>query len=257
MFDFVWDVKIGYVLCGIIWLMMCGFAVGNYACSLIHRLPRGRLVLDKPPYCGTCGTLLATRDLFPVFSALMLRHKCRYCGTKFPVSHTWTELLVAFLFVLAFFKYGFGDIFVLASILGVFLIVLAAIEANERMIMGKIIVCIAITGMVYRTLVDASIFNFLESALLGLFLGALLWRKGIRKVGHIYVIPRQVQMLAAGGLVMGSKLLVPFLGLFAGLSALFYLLALVRRKPFAITIPFGITLMLLVLYPQLIPPLHF
>src|ERR1700733_1151224 len=106
MFDAVWDIKIGYVLCGIIWAVALGFAVGNYACSLVHRLPRGRLILDKPPYCGHCGEPLQTRDLFPVVSALLLRHRCRYCHTPFPVSHTWTELLVGLLFVLTYFEYN-------------------------------------------------------------------------------------------------------------------------------------------------------
>ena len=88
-----------YMWSGIIWAVVMGLALGNYACSLIHRLPRGRLLLDKAPYCGSCGTLLQVKDLFPVISAVLLRHRCRYCGTPFPISHTVTELLLAGLFV--------------------------------------------------------------------------------------------------------------------------------------------------------------
>src|SRR5689334_22737308 len=129
MFNGVLGVPFGFVLCGVIWAVALGFAAGNYACSLVHRLPRGRLILDKKPYCGNCGTLLRVKDLFPVVSAFMLRHRCRYCGAPFPVSHTWTEILVGLLFVLAYLRYGYGDQFVLVVFLGTFLITLAAIEA--------------------------------------------------------------------------------------------------------------------------------
>lgn len=261
MFTYVWDVKIGYVICGIIWSLACGFSVGNYACSLVHRLPRGRLVLDKPPYCGTCGTLLATRDLFPVFSALWLRHKCRYCHTPYPVSHTWTELLVGLLFVLAYFKYGYNETFFLVSFIGVFLIILAAIETNERIVMGKILVCLVVCGMVYRTLMDASIYGFLEGGLYGLILGAVLWNKQVKKVGHIYVLPPYAQLMAVGGLIAGDKAFPMYFALLVLFSAVFYALTLIRRKPFTATVPFGLALTLMVLYPAmfegLIPPLHF
>src|ERR1700733_4243052 len=121
MLDAVVGIKFGYILCGIIWAIALGFAAGNYACSLVHRLPRGRLILDKKPYCGSCGTLLQVRDLFPVVSALLLRHRCRYCGAPFPVSHTWTELLVGLLFVLTFLEHSFSEQFLLITAIGVFL----------------------------------------------------------------------------------------------------------------------------------------
>lgn len=251
MFDAVWDMKIGYVLCGIIWSLACGFAIGNYACSLVHRLPRGRLILDKTPYCGNCGTLLKTADLFPVFSALLLRHKCRYCKQPFPVSHTWTELCVGLLFTLAFFKYGYGEEFVLIAIIGVFLITLAAIEANDDIIIGKVLLCLVVFGMLFRTLMDHSIFNFVQGALTGGLVSALLWRKSIRKEGHVYFLPPQAQMMAVGALCVGQLKLLDFAAIMLALTALFFLLASVRRKRFVLSVPFGLATMLLVLYPNI------
>jgi len=250
MFDYVWDIKIGYVICGIIWSLQCGFSVGNYACSLVHRLPRGKLMLDKPPYCGTCGTLLETRDLFPVLSALWLRHRCRFCKTPFPPSHTWTEFLVGILFVLAFFQYGYDEHFFLISFIGVFLITLAAIDANENMVIGKILACLLVCGMVYRTLMDATIFGFMEGALYGVLLGALLWHKDVKKVGHIYVLPPAAQLMAVGGLVVGGHGIITFLIVYAWLALMFFLWSIARRKRFVLTIPFGIALTLLVMYPS-------
>lgn len=251
MFDAIWDMKIGYVLCGIIWSLACGFAVGNYACSLVHRLPRGKLMLDKTPYCGNCGTLLQTKDLFPVFSALLLRHKCRYCRQPFPVSHTWTELLVGLLFVLAFFQYSYGEHFILIAFIGVFLITLAAIEANDRIIIGRILLCLAIAGMVYRTLVDGTIYDFVQSALTGLIISAFLWRKEVKKVGHIYTIPPHAWMITVGALCVGQKQLLLFAVLMLGFTAFFFLLACIRHKKLTLSVPFGLAVILPVLYPKL------
>ncbi len=250
MFDAIWDMKIGYVLCGIIWSLACGFAVGNYACSLVHRLPRGKLMLDKTPYCGNCGTLLKTADLFPVFSAMWLRHKCRYCKQPFPVSHTWTELCVGLLFVLAFFQHGYGEAFVLISIIGVFLITLAAIDANENMIMGKILVPLMVAGMVYRVLVDASIFGFVQGGLVALLASAFLWRKEVKKVGHVYMLPPQAYMVTAGGLCVGQQHLLDYAGLMLGFVALFFLLAAMRHKRLVLSVPFGLATIIPVLYPE-------
>lgn len=245
MFTAVADLSTPYILMGVIWAVALGFAAGNYACSLVHRLPRGRLLLDKTPYCGNCGTLLKVKDLFPVVSALLLRHRCRYCGQKFPVSHTWTELLVGLLFVLAFFQYNFTEHFILVALIGVFLITLAAIEANEKLIMGKVLACVAIAGMLNRAVLDGSIFPFFMGGLYALLIGVLLTHKHTRKVGHIYVPSQPAMLCAVGGLCVGEALLLQFLALFA----VFYFAGRILKLP--LTVPFGFAVMLPVLYPAL------
>jgi leader peptidase (prepilin peptidase) / N-methyltransferase len=242
MFAAVHGVAFGYVLCGVIIAVMFGLAVGNYACSLVHRLPRGKLLLDKTPYCGSCGHLLGVKDLFPVLSALSLKHRCRYCGVKFPTSHTWTEALVALLFVLAFLQHGFTEQFFLIAFIGVFLITLAAIEANDHMIMGKVLLCVGVSGMLYRTLLDHSIYNFFAGALIGGMIGAALMHKHIKKVGHVYVLPLLAQLPAVGGLCVGLSKLPVFLALFAA----FYIAGRLLKLP--ITAPFGLAVMAIILY---------
>lgn len=249
MFDAVSGTPFAYILCGIIWALTMGFAVGNYACSLVHRLPRGRLILDKTPYCGSCGALLQVKDLFPVFSALSLKHRCRYCSAPFPVSHTWTELLVGLLFVLGYFKLGFTEQYILVITLGVFLITLAAIHANENLIMGKMLLCVIITGMMLRTLNDHTIYNFVEGGVFAAVLAVLIWRKQIQKVGHIYTLPKQAEVLVVGGVCAGAEQLPQFLVLYAALYAIGLLLGKLRGKNIPYTVACGLALMLTVLYP--------
>ncbi len=257
MFDAVEGIKFGYILCGIIWSIALGFAAGNYACSLVHRLPRGRLLLDKKPYCGTCGHELEVRDLFPVVSAVMLGHKCRYCRTPFPVSHTWTEILVGLLFVLAFLEHNFGEQYLLIVCLGVFLITLSAIEANEKTVMVKLLVPVIVFGMLLRTLVDHTIYEFFLGGIDGLFVGCILWRKQIKKVGHIFVPPMQAWLMSVGALCVGNKGLFLFFTLFAGFYAIDWTVRKVfSAKPPLITVAFGLATILPVMYPALQAHFH-
>jgi prepilin signal peptidase PulO-like enzyme (type II secretory pathway) len=230
-----------------------GFAIGNYACSLVHRLPRGRLILDQKPYCGSCKASLQTKDLFPVISALLLRHRCRYCGTSYPVSHTWTEALVGALFVLAFFKYNFSEQFMLVATIGVFLITLAAIEANERMVMGKVLMCVVVFGMINRVLVDGTIYGFAAGGFYGLILGAVLFFKGIKPVAHIFKLPVPAELLTVGGICAGIAGLPVFALCFMAFYVLLWCVTKLTGsgKKIALTVPFGLAVMVPVLYPEL------
>jgi prepilin signal peptidase PulO-like enzyme (type II secretory pathway) len=245
---------LGYTAGGVVAAAFFGFMAGNFACSLVHRLPRGKSILAHTPYCGSCSHPLSELDLLPVIGALMLRHRCRYCGVPFPTSHTWTELLIALLCVLAFLHYNFTDPFILAIGIGIFLIVLAAIEINDELIMGKIVLCTAVFAMLNRVLLDGTLYNFFIGGLIGLIIGAAVWRKQIKPVGHIYTLPKPAELLMLGGICVGLRNLVPFLALFALFSAGHWLVRKVLRaqKPQPITVAFGLAVTLLVLYPDAI-----
>ncbi len=228
----------GLILAGLIWSLTLGFTAGNYACSLVHRLPRGLGILEKKPYCGSCNTMLATKDLFPVVSALLLNHKCRYCGATIPKSHFYTELLLGLLFCLCFAKWGFSEHYFLVALLGSMLTVLASIHHNEGTVDRRVLVAVTLTGMLIRVLEDGSIYGFFEGGMAGLIIGCLLWHKQIEKRAHIYVPPLPAMLLAVGGICVGVKGLMIFLPAFA-------VAALISRAVFGkspITVPFGLAL---------------
>lgn len=237
-----------YIWSGVIWAVVCGLAMGNYACSLIHRLPRGRSLLGNAPYCGTCDAPLQPIDLFPVFSALWLRHKCRYCHTPYPISHTITEILVAALFILTFFQYNFSDVGVLLLAIGTFLIILATIEANEGLIMGSVILCVLVFGMLLRTLVDHTLFNFVLGGLFGIIIGAFLWRKKIVKEGHIYKLPVQAELIAVAGVCVGANLFPKFIIVFGFAYFTSWLFSKIFKKHILLTITIGFSVLLVLLY---------
>ena len=253
MFEAVEGYRIDWIINGIIVAVVFGCAAGNYACSLVFRLPRGRLILDKTPYCGTCAAPLQVKDLFPVISAVLLKHKCRYCHTSFPVSHTWTEILVGLLFVLTFLRYGFGEQYLLVVLLGVFLVTQAAIEANEKRVIHSVMICVLICGMVFRTLQDHSMFVFFQGGLVALVTCCVIWRKQIRQVGHIYVPPDHVFMITVGAVCVGLNALPAYLLLLIVIYAADRFCRFVfgaQHVPLA-SVTVGLATILLVLYPQI------
>lgn len=233
-----------YIWPGIIWSALMGLIAGNYASSLIHRLPRGKSLLEKSAHCGSCGALLQVRDLFPVLSATLLRHRCRYCGTSFPPTYTFVEIILCLLFVPIFLLYGFGDIFVLLGIIASFLVILAAIEINDNVISGKAMVCAIVAGMLLRTHVDGQIFGFVLGGLLGVVTGAIIWRKSIVRDGHIYRLPRNAELMAMAGICVGVDKFPIFLLLFVISCLVVWALSRALQKPFRITIPFGLAILL-------------
>ena len=102
-----------------------GFAaVGSFTNVVIDRLP---LALEEPnqygelwdtrPWtevfrgrsrCSACGEAVRPVDNIPIVSWLVLRGRCRSCGTRIPAFHIWVELLVPLLFVGAVVALGWG-----------------------------------------------------------------------------------------------------------------------------------------------------
>lgn len=79
-------------------MVLCGLAVGSFLNVCIDRLPRGQSLLSPRSRCDACGTPLATRDLVPVASYLLLRGRCRYCQAPIPMRVPLVEIAAASLF---------------------------------------------------------------------------------------------------------------------------------------------------------------
>lgn len=193
------------LLPGLIWMAALGLAAGNMATTIIHRLPRGLSLFTYNPVCGVCRAPLSTGDLFPVFSRLLLKGRCRYCGVPIPSSHLWTELASALLFCLVYLQHGFSEPMLLLCGLGIFLIMLAAIEYNEQIIERRILLGVLIFAMLYRTLQDGSIYPFLGGGFAMLMLGGALWRLRIPKATLLWPLPDAVALLTVAGVALTDR----------------------------------------------------
>ena len=72
-----------------------GACAGSFLGVVVHRMPRGLSIVTPPSRCGSCGTRLTALDNLPILGWLLLRGRCRHCGSSIPVSCLFMELAVA------------------------------------------------------------------------------------------------------------------------------------------------------------------
>ena len=86
--------------------LLMGLCVGSFVNVLIFRLPRGRSVVQPRSHCFCCGTELGLRDLMPIFSYLLQRRCCRYCGAALSSQYAWVEGTCGLLFAVMAWLWG-------------------------------------------------------------------------------------------------------------------------------------------------------
>ena len=105
-------------------IFIFGLLVGSFLNCLIYRLETGGSFLKGRSFCPRCKHILNWQDLIPIFSFLILKRKCRYCGKKISWQYPLVELVTAILFVLIFFHSSTSPGLVITSpgLVGVILI---------------------------------------------------------------------------------------------------------------------------------------
>ena len=63
------------------WLGIIGACIGSFLNVVAYRWPRGMSVVWKPSHCPKCGHDIRARDNLPVLGWLLLRGRCRDCGS--------------------------------------------------------------------------------------------------------------------------------------------------------------------------------
>lgn len=88
-------------------VFLFGLLFGSfYNVVALRTLSREKLTFP-PSHCTNCKHRLSFLDLFPVFSYMFLRGKCRYCKTKISPIYPIGELLTAVSYTLIVHTFGF------------------------------------------------------------------------------------------------------------------------------------------------------
>ncbi len=179
-----------------------GLLIGSFLNVVAHRLP-ARMLLSLPAsHCPSCETPIKPYDNIPVLSWLLLRGHCRGCSAPIAKRYPLVEALTALLFVAVVAVHLDNTaMLVLGLVLVAFLVPIALIDLDHRIIPNRITLPAAIVAIVLGTALDPG--GEVERLIAGVAAGAVL---GLPALLH----PK--------GMGMGDAKLVAVLGLFLGAS---------------------------------------
>jgi leader peptidase (prepilin peptidase)/N-methyltransferase len=219
-----------------------GLAVGSFLNVCIYRLPEGASIFFPGSHCPKCSKKIRFYDNVPVLSFILLKGKCRFCGSKISLQYPLVELLTAFLFSGAYLWQGLSLGFLSTVILGCLLIVVFFVDLKHRIIPDVITVPGIIAGLVLAAISPQVkiVDSFLGIIVGGVFfyllaiLGELLFKKESMGGGDI-------KLAAMLGAFLGwQKLfLIFFLSAFLGSVIGILAISLSSQVKEQRTIPFG------------------
>lgn len=229
------------LLSGIILSLVVGAILGSFLNVVIYRLPNGESIVFPGSHCPACNAAIKPYDNIPVLSYLILKGKCRACGTGISWQYPIVELITSVCLGLLYWKFGWSGFFFIYSTLTLLLIPIAVIDLQRGLILNKLTIPGFILGLAF--LLGLQIENWkdlLLGALAGgliLFvigwLGTLLFKKESMGMGD-------VKLFAMIGIFIGLKgvLLTMLFSIY--IAALFIVIGLILRKlRLGETIPFG------------------
>ena len=164
--------------------LLGGLGIGSFLNVVIYRLPRGSMLENSRSYCPHCEHPVRPRDNVPVVSWLLLHGRCRDCGEPISRRYPLVEAGTALLYILIVAVYHDDTtVLVLGLAMVTFLIPLALIDYDTRLLPNKLTAPAAVTAIVLGTLLDPS--GEVERLLAGLaaggffLLAALAYPKGM------------------------------------------------------------------------------
>ena len=188
-----------------------GSVIGSFLNVVILRTPLHQSIVTEPSHCFSCGHKLAWYDMFPIFSWIFLRGKCRYCGAKVSPRYMIIEATTAVLYCLSYLVFGFKWELAFSAVLLAVLIVLSAIDIDHFEIPYWCSITVAVLGVL-------SFFVFKETP----------WYERLISMGVIVVIfvilvlvggmgGGGLQLMAGASLLLGYKVFIAlFIGVFFG-----------------------------------------
>lgn len=124
-----------------------GSVIGSFLNVVILRTPRHESIVTEPSHCFSCGHRLAWYDMFPIFSWIFLRGKCRYCGSPISPRYMIIEFITAITYLGAFLVFGFSWELVYAVVLFAVLIALSGIDFDHFEIPYWSSITVAVLGI--------------------------------------------------------------------------------------------------------------
>ena len=108
-----------------------GSVIGSFLNVVILRTPLKQSIITEPSHCFSCGHRLAWYDMFPIFSWIVLRGRCRYCKAKISPRYMIIEAVTAVSYCLAYLRLGWSLELAYAFVLFAVLVVLSGVDIDH------------------------------------------------------------------------------------------------------------------------------
>lgn len=226
-------------------IFIIGITFGSFLNVIIFRVPNEESIASSPSACQGCGHRLTAIDMVPIFSYVFLRGKCRHCKAKISPQYPIVEALTGILFVLLYLKFGLAYELIVFAALAALLIAISFIDFKHMIIPNGLIIAMLVVGAAQLIVtIFTGYFGYWLDYVIGFFAGGVpLFLIGIF---CMYVLKKEavgggdVKLMAAAGLIIGWKLVIPayLIGIILG-AIISILLIATKRKKRGDEIPFG------------------
>jgi leader peptidase (prepilin peptidase) / N-methyltransferase len=197
-----------------------GLALGSFLNVVAARVPLRRSIVRPPSACMSCGHEIAWYDNVPVVSWLVLRGRCRSCGTGIPARYPAVELVTGLLVAACVWRFGLHPETLVASFFCLALVTVSATDLEHRIIPNRIVLPAAVVVLVGQTLVHPSPeWAIAAVAASGFLLAAALVYPAGMGMGDVKLA------LLLGAMLGRTVTVALFLGMLAALAPGVYLLA--------------------------------
>ncbi len=221
-------------------VFLLGLMVGSFLNVCIYRIPRRRSIVWPGSACPRCGRPVRWYDNVPVVSYLVLRGRCRDCGSRISIRYPLVELAAGLGFVAVVrasadvWSAAVGCAFV------ALLIVVALVDLDFRIIPNRVVLVGAGIGLAAAPWISPGIAGVLLGALVGggTLMGVSVlyrWATGVDGMGA-----GDIKLMAMIGLFVGwqGALFTIFIGALAGTVVGLGLMAL-KGEGRRAALPFG------------------
>jgi leader peptidase (prepilin peptidase)/N-methyltransferase len=133
-----------------------GLAVGSFLNVVAARLPERRSLVFPRSACGSCGTQIAWYDNVPLVSYLVLRGRCRSCGSGIGLMYPAVELTTAGLLAGCLFAFGPSLHAAAAAAFCAALVVVTATDLSHRIVPNRVVLPAAAVVLALMTLAEPS-----------------------------------------------------------------------------------------------------
>lgn len=133
-----------------------GLLVGSFLNVVVWRVPRGESVVRPPSHCPACDRPVRPRDNVPVVSWLVLRGRCRDCGSPISARYPLVELTTAVVFGVMAVRLGLDSALPAFLYLAAIGVALWLIDIDVKRLPNAIVLPSYVVGAALLTVAAAS-----------------------------------------------------------------------------------------------------